>query len=333
VNVFDVRIHAIRRRTSRRRPFGVRWHAAGQDRSRSFATRGLADSYRAELVRAARRGLEFDSRTGEPARWAASCEPTAMTWYDLAVAYTVMKWPQSAAHSRAGTADALATVTPALSTTGAGRPPSAVLRAALYGHAFNPARRGADPGPAAAAALRWAQDHSVPLAGLDDPRVTRRALEELTLRLDRSRAAANTITRKRAVFRNALGYAAELGLLAANPLDRIGWKPPSASCAADPRSAASPAQVRAILAEVTAIRPELTAFFGCLYYAALRPEEAVALRLDACQLPASGWGQLILSAAARAPARPGRATAARTSTAVLSSARRARSGPCRSRPH
>jgi len=60
VNAFDVRIYTIRRRKGRRRPFQVRWQAAGQTRSKSFPTRGLADSYRAELVRAARQGLEFD---------------------------------------------------------------------------------------------------------------------------------------------------------------------------------------------------------------------------------------------------------------------------------
>ena len=64
----------------------------------------------------------------------------------------------------------------------------------------------------------------------------------------------------------------------------------------DPRSAATPAEVQAILAEVTQIRPELTAFFGCLYYAALRPAEAVALRASSCILPSRGWGQLTLTA-------------------------------------
>jgi integrase len=125
--------------------------------------------------------------------------------------------------------------------------------------------------------------------------VTRRALEALGLRLDGTRAAATIITRKRAVFRGCLGYAAELGLLEANPLDRITWRPPRSSCSAGPRSAA-PAEVRAILAEVTSVRPELTAFFGCLYYAALRPAEAVALRAGSCILPARGWGQLTLTA-------------------------------------
>jgi integrase len=179
-----------------------------------------------------------------------------------------------------------------------------VLRAALYGWAFNPGRPATGPTAPIAAALAWARRHSQPLTALEDPRVTRGALEALALRLDGARAAAATITRKRAVLCNALGYARELGLLTANPLDRIAWKPPKLSCAADPRSAASPAQVQAILTEVTRIRPDLTAFFGCLYYAALRPAEAVALRLGDCQLPDRGWGQLTL---ARSCPRSGRA--------------------------
>ena len=207
-----------------------------------------------------------------------------------------MKWPLAAAHTRAGIADALATITPALLTPGPGRPLAAVLRTALYGHAFNPARAGTDPGPAATAALGWARHRCLPLAALADPAVTRRALDALALRLDGTRAAATTITRKRAVFHGCLSHAAELGRLEANPLDRISWRPPGSSCSAGPRSAATPAEVQAILAEVTRIRPELTAFFGCLYYAALRPAEAVALRASSCTLPARGWGQLTLTA-------------------------------------
>src|SRR6266571_3765835 len=202
---------------------------------------------------------------------------------EYAAAYAVMKWPLAAAHTRAGIADALATITPALLTSGRGGPPATVLRAALYGHAFNPAQAGTDPGPAAAAALAWASHHCL-------------LLTALALRLDGTRAAATTITRKRAVFRNCLGYAAELGLLAANPLDHVTWRPPRSSCLAGPRSTATPAEVQAILAEVTRIRPELTAFFGCLYYAALRPAEAVALRVGSCALPSRGWGQLTLTA-------------------------------------
>src|SRR5580704_14307389 len=56
MNRFDVIVYTIRRRRGRHRPFEVRWKAAGRVRSKSFITRALADSYRAELVRAARKG-------------------------------------------------------------------------------------------------------------------------------------------------------------------------------------------------------------------------------------------------------------------------------------
>jgi integrase len=101
-------------------------------------------------------------------------------------------------------------------------------------------------------------------------------MDALTVRLEGGRAAAATVSRMRAVFHDALGYAVELGLLPANSLGQVQWTAPRSATAVNPQTVASPAQVRAILAEVARLRPELAAFFGCLYYAALRPEEAVA---------------------------------------------------------
>ena len=296
MNRFDVSVYAIRRRPGRRRPFEVRWRAAGRSKSKSFITRKLADSYRAELVRAARMGLDFDPLTGEPAAWNLP-EPAIVTWYEEATAYAVMKWPSLAAHSRASLADALATVTPVLIRKDARRRPDPrELRAALYQHAFNPARP-ADPASPAAQILDWAQQASLPIGHLSEPTVLRTALEALSLRLDGSRAAANTIIRKRAVLHGALGYAAEAGLLPDNPLDTIGWQVPQSPAAVDLMMMASPAEVSALLEAVSRIRPEMTAFFGCPYYAAPRPEEAVALRYADCHLPGSGWGMLRLSTA------------------------------------
>ena len=205
------------------------------------------------------------------------------------------EWPSLAAHSRASLAE-LATVTPARTRPDARDwPDPRELRTALYQHAFNPAcepvgQRGrSDPGLGAAgiAARRLPQR-----AG-----VLRTALEALTFRLDGSRVAANTIIRKRAVLHGALGYAAEAGLLPDNPLDSTRWQVPQSSAALDPMVAASPAQVSALLDAVARTQPALTAFFGCLYYAALRPEEAVALRFADCRLPGSGWGMLRLAEA------------------------------------
>jgi hypothetical protein len=87
-------------------------------------------------------------------------------------------------------------------------------------------------------------------------------------------------------------------MLEYNPADRISWQAPQSSPAVDPKVVASPAQAEELLAAVTQIRPGLAAFFGCLYYGALRPEEAVALRLGDCYLPGHGWGMLTLAATA-----------------------------------
>ncbi|HUL24696.1 MAG TPA: hypothetical protein VLW44_02860 [Streptosporangiaceae bacterium] len=130
----------------------VRWRVAASDKSRSFITRALADSYRAELIRAARRGLMFDPATGEPQAWAGPGLAT-VTWYQHAVAYAAMKWPHLAAHSRASMAEALTTVTTLLTKTASRRPPARVLRAALYRYAFNPPRRSRAPEPATADVL------------------------------------------------------------------------------------------------------------------------------------------------------------------------------------
>jgi integrase len=40
------------------------------------------------------------------------------------------------------------------------------------------------------------------------------------------------------------------------------------------------------------------AFFACLYYAALRPSEAVMLRESDLHLPKKGWGRIDLAASA-----------------------------------
>ena len=220
----------------------VRWRAAARTRSRSFLTRALAESYRAELVRAARLGLEFDPATGEPVLWAGP-GPVTVTWYQHAVAYAAMKWPSLAAQSRASLAEALATVTPALTGPAPGRPSAAALRSALYGYAFNPARAAAADA-ATARVLAWTEKTSLPVTRLADPLVLRQALDALALRLDGRRAAANTITRKRAAFHGALGYAVEAGLLESNPADRISWRAPKPPLRSTPRSWPAPRRRR-----------------------------------------------------------------------------------------
>jgi integrase len=87
-----------------------------------------------------------------------------------------------------------------------------------------------------------------------------------------------------------------LDLLPANPIDKVRWKAPKVADEVDRRVVASHDQVKAPLAAVKGDRPELVAFFGCQYYGAMRPGEAVALTRNNCvSLPEEGWGLLVLT--------------------------------------
>jgi integrase len=176
-----------------------------------------------------------------------------------------------------------------------------VLRQALFGWAFNPATRPLDPPPQIAAALLWAEAASPPVAGLEDTATVRLALAACARNLSGTAAAGSTQRRKRSVFYNALGYAVEQGHLASNPVDRIQWTAPAVAASVDRRVVVSPAQARSLLAAVRGHSDRgqhLEAFFGCLYYAALRPSEAVMLREADLHLPKQGWGRIVLTASA-----------------------------------
>jgi integrase len=77
------------------------------------------------------------------------------------------------------------------------------------------------------------------------------------------------------------------------------WTAPAVAATVDRRVVVSPAQARRLLAVVRGLSDRgqhLEAFYGCLYYAALRPSEAVMLREADLRLPAKGWGRIDLAA-------------------------------------
>ena len=293
---FDVRLWDIRKRQRPRRPYEFRWVISGRVMSRSFATKALANAFRSELVTAQRRGEAFDEVSGLPLTLVKT--ENDVTWLAHARAYAEMKWPRLAAKSRRSTAESLATVSAVLVGKSPTAPRADLVREALYRWAFNPL---ADPTQASddvKETLRWLERVSVKVSDLSDARLVREALDACALTMDGRAAAATTARRKRAVFYNALRYAVELDLLPANPIDKIQWTVPHVAQTVDRRVVANPAQVAALLDAVgglNGIGPRLKAFFACLYYAAMRPSEAAALRRQDCVLPAEGWGRLELS--------------------------------------
>jgi hypothetical protein len=302
---YEVRVWSIRRRKGKS-PFQLRWIVGGEPQAESFLTRALAESFRNELLTAARAGEEFDPVTGRPVAWGRE-----VSWYDHARDYAASRWTRSAPGSRRVRAVSLTAVTVALTAGKRGRPDVTVLRRALISWAYGPHAvplvdqdgtvkppQPLKPPADIAAALAWVAKNCPPVAALRDLATVRGVLDALTLNPDGKTSAATTIATRRSLFYNAVGRAVELGLLASHPLDAVQWTRPKTTQAVDRRVVANPAQVAAILAAVPRVAPKvgggLVAFYGCLYYAGMRPSEAIGLAVTDCELPAAGWGQITL---------------------------------------
>ncbi|MHA6796759.1 tyrosine-type recombinase/integrase [Pseudonocardia bannensis] len=233
------------------------------------------------------------------------------SWYSFACDYVDMKWPGSAANTRRSTAEALAVITLALLRDGRVPESGQAVRTALRRWAFNTVRRTAPDCPREVQErLRWVAANTRPLSELADTQVLRGVFDAMATNLDGSRSAGTVVRRRRAILFNALEYAVELDLLSRNPVESLKWRAPKVSHAVDRRSVVNPYQARTLLRALAEERPKgarseewvssgprLVAFFALIYYAALRPEEAVNLRRADLVLPKTGWGEIHLERA------------------------------------
>ncbi|MFD5104612.1 tyrosine-type recombinase/integrase [Streptomyces cinereoruber] len=303
---YDVDIWSIRQRKGRPKPFELRWRVGERPHSRSFKLKPQAEGRQSELLAALRNREQFDEETGLPASELEAL--TTPTWYEHATAYVLMKWPKAAAKHRASIAETLATITPAFASSSRGAPKPPVLRKALYGWAFRAVRDSEgtlrlrhqveEPPADVAAALAWIAEHTYKMTEVARSDRLRAALNAISVKLDGNPAADNTVNRKRMVLSNVLRYAVERTILPANPLGSVDWTAPTTDDEVDFRYVPNPKQAAALIEAVRQISERgehLAAFFGCLYYAAMRPSEIAALRDSDCALPESGWGELVLA--------------------------------------
>jgi integrase len=240
--------------------YWVRWKVGGKLWREGFRIAAQADSFRSSLLMAARKGEAFNRTTVRPTAWEK----------------------QASAKYRKDIARALTAAAPAMLTDGRGQPDAAAIRRALLRYAFNTKQR--DEAPAdVAETLAWVARNSTPVSALVAAATARRMLDQATVRLDGKNAAASTARRHRTILANSMDYAVELGVLDTNPIRALKWTAPRVSSEVDRRSVVNPRQARALLAAVRAQQPSgpmLVAFFAVMYYAGLRPEEAINLHSD-----------------------------------------------------
>jgi integrase len=302
---YDVRVYGIRSYKGKNRTtYTIRWVVGGKSFQDTFATKALAESERSALVVAQRQGIAFDVTSGLP-------EPKVRklndrSWLELAMDFVSEKWGEWSPKHRRNTADALTGITLSLLETQRGAPSERAMRAALNGWAFNASRRRAVGGGTAPSvpddfreAMEWLGGHCRRTSELDDSALLRKVLNASMLRQDGNPAAASTARRKRAALSGVLKYAVQLRLIQSNPLPRVGRTIPKIDDGVDRRTVPNGEQALALLAAVREIMPDLEAWFGCIYYSALRPEEVNHLKDDEFQRPKEegGWGWFSLTGA------------------------------------
>lgn len=296
---YEVRIWNIKTRKNRSdkvTSYGVRWAVERKSFYRSFKVSAQADSFRAELLAAQRKGEAFDTATGMPQSHAKQNTGKRVNWYTLTCSYIDMKWPDLAATARQTVAESLIRVASVFVPKGKSTPDMKEIRSALRQWGYNTGHRNSCDMPEDVRdILDWCARNMIPVETVLESDTLRALQRAVTKRLD-GKSFAPTVARKtRSVLWNFLDYAVDRKVIDVNPLATVKWTAmPKGKRKVDKRAVPNPIQARTLLAavrETPRSGERLEAFFGAMYYAALRPEEAVALNKRHLSLPEPTWNE------------------------------------------
>lgn len=286
---YDVRVYEIEVYKGKNTRYRVRWRVGRRQQPfrQPFKSRALADSFRSELLTAAKRGEAFRCSDGLPVSY--SRRLADVPWLEHASNYLAERWPGMSPKHRRTTAQSLAAVTYGMLKPDVDQPSEPALREAVRVH-MNPKTRGTFSTAEAEAAGRWLADNTRNVGELAQPKVLRTVLHSITRNRNGREAAPDTVRLRRLALSGALDYAVEQEIMDENPLSKI--KAPQKAAGVkevDTRAVPNPVQARTMLREVQnqeCSGPRLYAFFALMYFAALRPEEASNIRKENLSLPA-----------------------------------------------
>lgn len=264
----------------------------------STSVRRVAEDLAAELVSAVRREAGAGVRGGAGTGARDGGPLVGRNWYDFALEYSDWRWRQTAAKTRSEVGDALCALTEAMVKDWSHGPGREMLRRALLRNAFvvpRPEDREV-PGDERAA-LRWVAGATRPVGDLLDMGVMRDVITSMSVRPDGSVVPADTQRHRKNTLVSVIGYAFDATRLHPEFL----WRAPRSAEEFDPRRVINPGQARSLLVALSYVGPygrargrRLVGFFAGMYYAGLRPEEAVVVRYQDCELPSDGWGRLVV---------------------------------------
>jgi hypothetical protein len=180
---YDVKVWNLQTRykktpTGKRVPvrYVVRWQVDKNRFERAFKLKAQGDSFRADLLSAARQGEAFDVDRGLP--WVMLRSEKSMTWYEFACAYADMKWEGISPKHRSSIADSLIAATFPMLIDAPGKPEIKPLSRALR-RAFNRNRRANEHPEELADALRWINRNTRLVGELAEPSLFRSVIAAL----------------------------------------------------------------------------------------------------------------------------------------------------------
>ena len=179
---YDVRFWKIEVRKNRRTPYRVRWTVAGEP----FLTSALAESFRSQLITAARAGEGFDLETGLPDSMVRKLRD--VSFYKHALDFADFAWKGYSAKSRVSMVETLTRVVPVVVRDLPGTPAPALLRAALR-KKFNQGGNTDTPTNDEGTAIAWLEKASRPLSALENAATVCDVLDALAVNLDGRPAA------------------------------------------------------------------------------------------------------------------------------------------------
>lgn len=231
-STYQVQFWKLRRSEGRRRPWGVRWVTAGKEHSESYATKALAESFRSELVRAARAGEAFDVASGLPPSMTRKRQ--AGTFHELAVAYVDHVWKSAPPNTRRGVMVNLAAIVPKFVADLDHRPAEDDLQRLLSTRLLPPPRRDEPTDAEDRAIVSWLRRASRPVEDLNDSLAARALLQSLSTART---AARSPRARGTSVARCCTGWPATRSRSASSPATRslgAGSAPPARPRASTP---------------------------------------------------------------------------------------------------
>ncbi|MEW2548237.1 tyrosine-type recombinase/integrase [Streptomyces sp. NPDC047002] len=240
----------------------------------------------------------FDIELGLPISW--SSKAAEVNWFQFAVECVDWKWPRASGNTRKNMAKALTPAIIALLRT----PPPAYfepvnVRTALREYAFNANRRNKPVPDEVQTILDWIERNSLPMSAWKKTENVDKVVTALSTRLDGTAAAASSVARNDRIMNLVMGYAIRHNYLKVNPFPKgKGVRTALKVAQAIDKRCLLNRDLVAEMLDWIGKRPRrgrlYRAFFATLYFAGLRPEEAVGLRVGDATLPEAGWGEFVV---------------------------------------